>query len=205
VTALAIKASLEAEFEERRRHTRVKVCLTGQFMLENRREFPCSTIDISPGGIAFKSDIPVSLGEKIIAYISQIGRVQGVVRRQFDGGFAVAMSLPCIKREKLSDQLTWFANRALGLAEDRRHDRLQPNDPISMQTMTLPNGHATFCKIIDISRSGASISTMATVCKDTLVTIGQTRGQVVREFNGGIAIEFSRIIQEEIFGPDYRL
>ena len=37
------------------------------------------------------------------------------------------------------------------------------------------------------------------------MTVGQTRGQVVREFNGGVAIEFTRIIPPEAFGPDYRL
>ena len=37
------------------------------------------------------------------------------------------------------------------------------------------------------------------------MTVGQDRGQVVREFGGGIAIEFMRIIPPEAFGPDYRL
>ena len=79
---------------ERRRHSRVRGLLSGQFMRENRQEFPCSTIDISPGGIAFASEQPVDLGEKIIAYIAQIGRVQGVVRRQYLGGFAISMTFP---------------------------------------------------------------------------------------------------------------
>ena len=89
--------------------------------------------------------------EKIIAYLAQIGRVQGVVRRQFVGGFAISMSLPALKREKLADQLTWLANRqALGMPEDRRHERVTPTNPHS--TLTLPNGREMLCKIIDISR-----------------------------------------------------
>src|SRR5271155_1733091 len=79
---------------ERRRHQRVKLRLPGQFMREDRQEFSCVTIDISPGGIAFSSENPGGVGEKIIAYLNQIGRVQGVVARHFYGGFAISMKLP---------------------------------------------------------------------------------------------------------------
>jgi hypothetical protein len=172
-------------------------------MRENRQEFPCKTIDISPGGIAFAAEAPVSLGEKIIAYLAQIGRVEGLVRRQFANGFAISMNLPPMKREKLADQLTWLANRqVLGLPEDRRHERIQPRERHS--TLTMPNGRETLCRIIDISRSGAAVATSPAPPLGSTVTLGKTRGQVVREFAGGVAIEFDRIISEEIFGPDHR-
>jgi len=189
--------------EERRRHARVDVRLPGQFMRETREEFPCVTLNISPGGIAFEADAPVVEGEKIIAYLAQIGRFEGRVRRQFDGGFAISMSLPAMKREKLADQLTWLANRqGLGMAEDRRHERIQPRDRHT--TLTLPNGREILCKIVDVSRSGAAITATPTPALGSTVTLGKTRGQVVREFAGGVAIEFDRIVSEEMFGSDYR-
>ena len=204
MTAVAIKTRLDPHAAERRRHSRAEVCLSGQFMRENRQEFPCKTINISPGGIAFAADASVTLGEKIIAYLAQIGRVEGLVRRQFPGGFAISMTLPAIKREKLADQLTWLANRQdLGMPEDRRHERIQPDERHS--TLTMPNGREILCKIIDISRSGAAIATSLSPGIGSTVTLGKTRGQVVREFAAGVAIEFDRIISEEIFGPDYHL
>ncbi len=203
MTALALKTRFAPDNEERRRHARVELRLTGQFMRENRQEFPCSTIDVSPGGIAFASDVPVLAGEKIIAYLAQIGRVQGVVRRQFVGGFAISMSLPALKREKLADQLTWLANRqALGMPEDRRHERITPQNPHS--TLTLPNGREILCKIIDISRSGAAIKVSPAPAVGATVSLGKTRGQVVREFAGGVAIEFHRIVAEDQFAADFR-
>ena len=157
MTALAMTTRLAPHSEERRRHARVEVRLSGQFMREDRQEFPCAAVDISPGGIAFAADAPVAHGEKIIAYLAQIGRVQGVVRRQFPGGFAIAMTLPAMKREKLADQLTWLANRqALGMPEDRRHERIAPRNPHS--ALTLPSGREILCKIIDVSRSGAAVA-----------------------------------------------
>ena len=171
-------------------------------MRENRQEFPCVTIDASPGGFAFGTEAPVALGEKIIAYIAQIGRVQGVVRRQFRGGFAIAVTLPALKRDKFADQLTWLANRqALGMPEDRRHERLVPNAPHS--TLTSPNGREILCKIVDISRSGAAIAAAHAPEVGAMVTLGKTRGQVVRQFTGGVAIEFQRIVAEELFDTNY--
>jgi hypothetical protein len=202
VTAAAMTKRLDPQTAERRRHARVKVCLTGQFMRESRQEFPCVTIDISPGGIAFAADAAVFLGEKIIAYIAQIGRVQGNVRRQFPGGFAVAMTLPALKREKLADQLTWLANRhELGVVEDRRHERIVPRNRNT--TLLLPNGREILCRIIDISRSGVALTVETRLPVGALVTIGQTRGQIVREFAGGFAVEFTRIIPDDQFDDAY--
>ena len=203
MTALALKPRLDAFAAERRRYARVRVRLAGQFMRENRQEFPCTTLDVSVGGIAFAADERPDIGEKIIAYISQVGRVQGTVRRQFAGGFAIAMSLPGLKRDKLADQLTWIANRhTLGMLEDRRHERIPPRHPGS--TLTLTDGRQYICKMIDISRSGCALSIAVTPPIGELVTIGLTRAQVVRHFDGGIAVEFARVVAVEEFSADYK-
>ena len=68
---------------ERRRHQRVKVRLAGRFMRSDRKEFDCEAIDASPGGIAFSSDAGVQPGERIVAYLNQIGRIEGTVARRF--------------------------------------------------------------------------------------------------------------------------
>lgn len=44
--------------QERRRHQRVKVALTGRFMREDRQEYPCQTINMSPGGVLLATDHP---------------------------------------------------------------------------------------------------------------------------------------------------
>jgi len=203
VTALATKPRLDIYAAERRRHSRVRVALAGQFMRENRQEYPCSTIDVSVGGVAFAAEQGVEAGEKIIAYIAEIGRVQGVVRRIYVGGFAIAMALPALKREKLADQLTWIGNRRdLGMPEDRTHERIQPRNPHS--TLTLPDGREMICKIIDISRSGAAVAVAAAPAIGALIILGRTRARVVRQFTGGVALEFLRIVPPDEFGADIR-
>ncbi len=63
-------------------------------MRSDRKEFDCESIDASPNGIAFSSDAGVQHGERIVAYLNQIGRVEGRVARIFPGGFAIQMNVP---------------------------------------------------------------------------------------------------------------
>jgi len=200
LTALAMLIDAEPRTDERRRHSRAKVRIPGQFMRESRKEFPCVTIDISAGGIAFAADERVHLGERIIAYLDHVGRLEGRVVREFLGGFAISMKLPPLKREKLADQLTWLANRhELGMPEDRRHERIRARTPRT--TLILPGGREVMASIIDVSRSGVALSLSASVVPPagTPVTVGVTKGRVVRVFPNGLAVEFARVIPESEF------
>jgi PilZ domain len=189
---------------ERRRHQRVKVRLPGRFMRSDRMEFDCETIDASPGGIAFSSDAAVQPGERIVAYLNQIGRIEGKVARTFAGGFAVQIHVLAAKRDKLADQLTWLANRhALGLPEDRRHERIAPRDRYT--TLKLANGREFTASLIDISMSGAALRVDFRPSIGSRVVVGSTPAQVVRHDDCGIAVEFMRPIPADDFSEDTTL
>jgi hypothetical protein len=161
--------AIDAGRHERRRHQRVKVRPTGQFMRQDRREFPCATIDMSPGGIAFEAEARGEIGERIIAYLNQIGRVEGTVARHFYGGFAIQMKLPPRERNT---------------------------------TLTLPGGREHLARIIDVSRSGVALAVDVTPPIGTPVTVGSRPAQVARQFSGGLAVEFDRLIPAEMFDDD---
>ena len=206
MAAVALTIEREPRVEERRRHSRVKVRLSGQFMRENRREFPCMTMDMSPGGVAFAADERVEIAERIVAYLDHVGRVEGRVVREFQGGFAMAMKLPQLKRERLADQLTWLANRhELGMLEDRRHERIRPRKPRT--TLILPTGREVMATVIDISQSGVALALASPVAPPvgTPVTVGTTKGRVVRLFTDGLAVEFARMIPKTEFSEDVTL
>lgn len=206
MTAVALTIEREPRVEERRRHSRVKVRLPGQFMRENRREFSCVTLDMSPGGVAFSADERVDIAERIVAYLDHVGRVEGRVVREFQGGFAIAMKLPQLKRERLADQLTWLANRhELGMLEDRRHERIRPRRPRT--TLILPTGREVMATVIDISQSGAALALASPVAPPvgTPVTVGVTKARVVRLFTDGLAVEFARMIPRNEFSEDVTL
>jgi PilZ domain len=178
---------------ERRRHQRVDVQLMGRYMLETRREYPCQTVNISPGGLALLAPVPGNLGERVVIYLDQIGRVEGTVVRHFQNGFAITFSATVRKRDKLAGQLTWLANRQiLGLPEDRRHERVQPRIPRTV--ITLDNGQQVVARLIDVSTSGAGISTDLPLTMDQRIVVGKLPAKVVRVFEGGVAVEFGRIL-----------
>jgi PilZ domain len=178
--------------EERRRHQRVRVNLLGRYMLADRREFPCQVANMSPGGMALIAPVSGEPGERVIAYVDHVGRLEGVIARKFENGFAMTISATVRKRDKLAAQLTWLANRhILGLPEDRRHGRITPKNPSGR--LILQNGVNIAVRVIDISQSGAAIKTTERPEIGSPVTIGKTAGRVVRHLEDGIAIEFTRL------------
>jgi hypothetical protein len=178
--------------EEKRRFQRVRVDLLGRYMLSDRREFPCQVVDMSPGGMALVAPICGIAGERVIAYIDHVGRLEGTVVRCFPNGFAMTIAATARKRDKLAAQLTWLANRhILGMPEDRRHGRLMPRN--ARTTLLLPNGASVPCTLLDISLSGAAIHTDMRPEIGSLVLLGRTQARVVRHREDGVSVEFTRL------------
>ena len=177
--------------DEHRKHQRVKVALLGRYMLSSRREYPCQTLDMSPGGLALIAPVPAQPGERVVAYLDHIGRVEGVMVRPIANGFAMTVAATIRKRDKLAAQLTWLANRSLlGLPEDRRHERVIPRNSRSM--LIMEDGTEHECRIIDVSLSGAALTIGIQPPVGTPVTLGRTTARVVRHIEKGLAVEFSR-------------
>ena len=174
---------------DRRRHQRVPVPLLGRYMLPNREEYPCQTVNISPGGALLTAPVRGAIGDRVVLYIEQIGRLEGEITRHVDTGFAVSLEATVRKRDKIASQLTWLWNRAaLGLPEDRRHERIVPRTTMTM--LRLENGRERPARILDVSLSGAGLAVELKPPVGSPVTIGRTTARVVRHFEGGIAVEF---------------
>jgi hypothetical protein len=186
------RANLLSHAQERRRHQRVRVNLLGRYMLADRREFPCQVVNMSPGGMALIAPEAGAIGERVIAYVDHLGRLEGKIARHFQSGFAMTISATPRKRDKLAAQLTWLANRSiLNLPEDRRHGRFVPRNPAAR--LILPNGLNVGVRIIDLSLSGAGVATEHRPEVGSLVTLGRIPGRVVRHLEEGFAIEFTRL------------
>ena len=170
----------------------MRVNLLGRYMLPDRREYPCQVSNMSPGGMALIAPVAGHVGDRVIAYVDHVGRLEGKVARHFQNGFAMTIAATPRKRDKLAAQLTWLANRhILGLPEDRRHGRIAPRN--SAGRLVLPNGVNIACRVIDISQSGAAVGTRERPEIGSLVTIGKTAGRVVRHLDDGFAVEFTRL------------
>ncbi|HEY4920363.1 MAG TPA: PilZ domain-containing protein [Xanthobacteraceae bacterium] len=178
--------------DERRRFQRVRVNLLGRYMLSDRQEYPCQVANMSPGGIALIAPVSGQEGERVIAYIDHLGRLEGKIARLYQNGFAMTVAATPRKRDKLAAQLTWLANRhILNLPEDRRHGRIIPRNPVTQ--LAMPNGVNLTCRIIDLSLSGAAVATDQRPALGMLVMLGKVQGRVVRQLDDGFAVEFTRL------------
>jgi hypothetical protein len=128
-------------------------------------------------------------GERIVAYLDNLGRIEGIVVRSFEGGFAARILASLYKRERIANLLTWLINQeALGIGEERKHERIVPRSNASK--LILPNGDVHNCRVIDVSLSGASVACTVKPPIGTMIILGRMRGRVVRHHEQGIAIQF---------------
>lgn len=174
---------------DRRRHRRAPVSVFGRFMREDKQEYPCQVVNMSAGGMAMIAPVSVKDGERIVAYLDNLGRIEGIVVRSFEGGFAVRILASLYKRERIANLLTWLINqKSLGLGEERKHERIVPR--INASKLIMPNGDVHNCRVIDVSLSGASVACTVKPPLGTMVILGRMRGRVVRHHELGIALQF---------------
>ena len=184
----------------------MRVNLLGRYMLADRREYPCQVVNMSPGGMALIAPVSGQVGERVIAYVDHLGRLEGAIARQFQNGFAMTISATPRKRDKLAAQLTWLANRhILNLPEDRRHGRFVPRNPAAR--LILPNGAN-----VGVPRSSTCRCPAPAIAhrpaaggRRAWSRSARSPGRVVRHLEEGFAIEFTRLqhpdfVEENVTG-----
>jgi len=184
---------------ERRRHDRFELALPGRCMLFDRVEYPCWTIDVSPSGLGIVGLHKGDIGDRIVAYISQIGRVEGLIARHFAKGFGFEIQAPALKREKLAQRIAWLVRReAFDLPDNRRHDRIFAE--AQQIKLTTSDGHEFAATLIDVSGPSAAFNVNAAPPIGSAVTVGRTAARVIRHFPGGVAVSFDDNLPAEAVG-----
>ncbi len=190
------RAGASAEMPAESDDTAPPIVLLGRFMRADRSEHTCRARDITTEAVRICSDVEVAPGERIIAYLDDVGRLEGVVTETGEDGFRLKLALGRLGREKLRQKLEWVRSKARGEGrEKRRYERYQPKD--SRSCLLLEDGRRYPCEVLDISVAGASVKADVLPAIGTLVQLGKTRGRVVRHHSEGFAIEFVRLLPME--------
>lgn len=180
---------------ERRRYGRVAVALRGRYMLADGKEYDCQIVDVSPVGFAIRGPLAGDLGERVVAYIEQLGRIEGVIVRRApdDEWFALDLRAPLSRLQKLANKIDWLARRQAGEAtERRRFERFDQEDERERTTLQLSDGQEFVARLIDVSTGGAALEVDVTPPIGAPVTVGKRRSHVSRHFAGGVAVTFDR-------------
>jgi hypothetical protein len=181
---------------DQRRFQRVKLNLLGRFMLSERREYPCQTRDISPGSAALITPVTARLGERAVAYVDQLGRIEGKVVRSFDDGFSMSIDATARKRDKLAAKLTWLANRReLDVHEEPLENLLVSK--IRAVSVELPDGREYSAQVLNLSLTGGAFLFDALPPQGSPMMVGKLRASVVRHFEGAVTVAFATQQTEE--------
>lgn len=84
-------------------------------MLSDRLEFPCQTIDVSPIGVAVKAHVVADVGERVVAYFEELGRIEGVTVRRGESWFAIDARTSPARIDRLAQKIAALSG---GSAED---------------------------------------------------------------------------------------
>ncbi len=143
-------------------------------------------------------------GGRAILYLDLVGRIEGAMSKVTETEIDVAISAPRTKWLRLAQQFSILA----AMAPDDR-DNVRGFRRIALDTpdvaLSLTDGLTTTARVRDISRSGAAVRASIVPEPGSLVTLGSTRGRVVRRFDDGFAVQFLRLLPLERFGPSYGL
>lgn len=156
-------------------------------MLADRREFACVVIDVAEGGIALSGPEAASIGEPVIVYIDQLGRVQGNAVRHVEDGFAIALTGTTAALQRYAERLRRIRDADRGSpAEKRREVRVDAADLTTL--IALPGGG--ICEIIDLSLSGADLKINPRPPVGELLMLGHLRARVMRHSDQGVGVQF---------------
>lgn len=197
---------------DRRHDARFILNLAGRYALSskrdtlgNRREFACRALNMSARAMLLAGPVRGPVGDRVIATIDQVGRLEGTIARVMDRGFVVTISGSDEDRVRLEAKLVWLEQfKNFDAADNRRHGRLVPKTPYS--TLILADGTTLTCLVIDMSVSGAAVSADVVPEIGMPVAVSQLVGRVVRRFDEGFAVRFVELqaaetLEERLIRP----
>ncbi len=181
---------------DRRLDTRLIRAIAGAYTLASRRGatgqvevFACRTQSISARAVAVVAPVAGKVGEPLTAKFNDLGIIRGVVERQTPEGFVFTVEMTDAERITLAGRIEWLRRKVAGQVQDRRaHPRFQPRNPGSC--LRLGDGKVLDCFVIDLSRSGASISVDAMLPAGSSVVLGDLPARVIRRLPVGYALAF---------------
>lgn len=194
----------DVEFGNCPRELALTVRVPGRFSLSSRRDqrgnrrlFACRAVKISQSRLMLATPIIGPIGERVIAFFEEFGKLHGPIARVFNGGMVMKIASTTEERSRLLRRLIWLEqNTKYGNPDLRAHKRIIPNEPIS--TLVYPDGKTLECFVIDISASGTAVSADVVPDIGSVIAVGQVPGRVVRHFPEGFAVQFKRTQPPEL-------
>jgi hypothetical protein len=187
--AHALMSLAQRDAPDRRRFRRCGVDLHGRLMDHAGEEHDCRTLDISPGDARIATPAKGRVGDRLIVYLKEVGRVEAEIVRALDtASYAIQFNVSAHKRERIAEHLMILINPTSGVEDDRRHARFGGNGVLPVE---LEDGTSIPCEILDFSLVGLAVKTARPrPLIGAWVKVGNQYGRVSRYLDQGFAIDF---------------
>ena len=86
--------------------------VTGRYLLVDRTEWNCQTVDMSATGLLLRGPARPLFGQMVVVYLDKVGRIEGTVARLDASEFALRIHATERKRQQLADLLADLARGA---------------------------------------------------------------------------------------------
>ena len=167
----------------------VPLRLRGRYMLADRTEHGCETLAVDIDNIVLQAEKGGEIGERVIAYLDDLGRIEGSIAAVEPGRLSIAPAITPGKRERLLRKITWLYERAAGRASElRRHERIEPETKAQFEILLSDGRFAA--QVIDYSQSGVALQTNAPLKIGDTLSLGGAKARIVRSGPGFLAARY---------------
>ena len=162
----------------------------------NRRQFACRTTRVSPYQMMISVPVIGAVGERVISYFGEFGKLDGWVSEHAEGGFLIDLAVPKEKRQQLAGKISWLEKQQKETVHDARgQGRVIPENPHS--TLIFADGSMLGCFVIDMSATGAAVSADIQPEIGSPLAVGRSVGRVIRHFREGFAVKFIQPVNRD--------
>jgi hypothetical protein len=180
IVGLKAKASDWLDGRERRRKSRTPLSQQGRYMLADRKEYPCRSADVSPVGIAIRGPHVGALGERVIAYFRDLGRLEGVIVRRTPFWFALDFMASPLRMQRIAEKIKWTLAHG--------NVRVEPIAVVSVPLLV--RGELFPARVIAETDVAIALVVDVSVDVGSQVIVDGWPFRVVRRFDGGIAVRW---------------
>jgi hypothetical protein len=164
--------------------------VAGRYLLSSGEEFPCQTVDVSPGGLSLRVVKNGRPGDRVVIYLRELGRIEGRIVRRSPDRLAIEIVASPYRRERIAERIRWLQKLRAGSSEESPADERDDRDP-AQTILRTENGEEFPAELLELSLLGARIKVGAHPPVGAKVMLGQKRAVVARSAGDFLALRFS--------------
>ena len=178
---------MSEQSSDRRHSRRAALKLRGRYMLADGYESHCETIDVSATGMRIHAEVVADVGERVVAYIDELGRAEGQTARRGADWFAIEAHTTQARIDRVAKKIASLAGQD---AEDVIAAPIVPRR--RAVTLQLAFGQVYTVEVSEETSLGAKVHANFRLLRGAKMTIDGHAAVVDRDDSDGFFVVYRR-------------